>query len=229
MSQLAPGVGTCPHCEAPWACAVFSSIDADTIPVQVDAILDASFEARTCGACGASFRPEHPMLFVSHARRLWIVMHPLEDRASFASLEPEIETTIARLIAEAAPLVSERLRGIRPRLVFGQHMLTEAVRCAWAGLDAQLVEIAKLLYIRRNLASLMPHGPFELVFERFDDTGLACAIHALPGGVRLGELTLPSDALAEAAAARPVMQQQFPELFARAYASATRYLIGSTL
>jgi len=229
MSQLAPGVGTCPRCGAQWAGAVFSSIDADTIPIQVDAILDATFEARTCESCGVSFRPEHPLLFVSHARRLWIVMHPLADRVSFASLEPAIETTIVRTIEQAAPLVSERLRGVRPRLVFGQHVLTEAVRCAWAGLDAQLVEIAKLLYIRRNLPALMQHGPFELVFEHLDNTGLVCAIHALPRGERLGELSLPGDALAEASAARPVMQQQFPELFVRAYASATRYLIGSIL
>ena len=229
MSQLAPGLGTCPRCAAPWSAAVFSSIDADTIPVQVDAILDGTFEQRTCTGCGTSFRPEHPLLFVSHARRLWIVMHPLADRSSFASLEPAIEYTIASTIEQAAPVASERLRGVRPRLVFGQHMLTEAVRCAWAGLDAQLVEIAKLLTIRRNLPALMQHGPFELCFERFDEAALVCAIHALPSGARLGEHALPADALAEAAAARAVMQREFPELFTRAYVSATRFLIGATL
>ncbi|MCX5747171.1 MAG: CpXC domain-containing protein [Proteobacteria bacterium] len=229
MSQLGPGTGMCPRCQAAWSSAVFSSLDADTIPAQVDAILDGTFELRACTACAFEFRPEHPMLFVSHVRRLWIVMHPLTDRREYTTLEPAVEATVVHEIVMAAPLVGDRLHGVRPRLVFGQHMLTEAVRAVWAGLDTNLLEIAKLLTIRRNLPALMAYGPFELCFERFDDGNPVCAIHALPDGARLGEFALARDVFAEAVAGRSLMQQRFPALFERAYASATRYLIGTTL
>jgi hypothetical protein len=220
MSELEPSVMTCPRCGATWSAAHFTSLDADTIGVQVDAILARTFEQQTCAGCGHSFQPEHRMLFASHARRLWIVMYPLADRADFAALEESVARSIAASFAQATPLVAERLRGVRPRLVFGQHMLAEAVRATYAGVDT----------VRRNLAQLMAHGPFELCLERFGDRGApVCAIHALPGGERLGELALPIDILAEAQASLAAMQQQFPALFERPYISATRYLIGATL
>jgi hypothetical protein len=176
------------------------------------------------------FQPEHQMLFVSHARRLWIVMYPLADRADFAALEESVARSIAESFARAPSLVTERLRGVRPRLVFGQHMLAEAVRATYAGVDAAVLECAKLLTVRRNLAQLMAHGPFELCFERFGDGGApVCAVHALPGGERRDELALPADILAEAQAGRDALQQSFPALFERPYVAATRYLIGATV
>jgi len=104
------------------------------------------------------------------------------------------------------------------------------VRATYAGVDAAVLECAKLLTIRRNLAQLMAHGPFELCLERFGERGApVCAIHALPGGERQGELELPTDILAEAQGGLPALQQQFPALFERPYISATRYLIGATI
>lgn len=125
MSQLAPGVGTCPRCGAQWASAVFSSIDADTIPIQVNAILDGTFESRACQSCGASFRAEHPMLFVSHARRLWIVMHPLADRVGYASLEPAVESTIMDTIEQAAPVVEDGHAVIYARADVPPHAIAD--------------------------------------------------------------------------------------------------------
>jgi rubredoxin len=230
MSQLVPSVVTCPRCEATWSMALFSSVDADTIQPQVDAILDDTFERQTCAGCGHTFRPEHPLLFASHARRLWIVMQPLTDRTQFATIERGVERVLADNFAAAAPVLADRLRGIRPRLVFGQHMLTEAVRASYAGLDAGLLECAKLLTVRRNLPRLMAHGPFELCFERFGDSDAPiCAVHTLPAGDRVDELALPADAFAEAQASRAALRERFPDLFERPYVSATRYLLAATV
>ena len=229
MSQLEPAVVTCPACSASWSMALFRSIDADTIQAQVDAILDDQFERQHCTGCGLSFRPEHGLLFVSHARRLWVVLQPLADRARFASLENDVEDIITQQFEQATPLIAERLASVQPRLVFGQHMLTELVRATWAGIDARLLECAKLLTIRRSLAVLMPHGAFELCFERFEDNAPVCAIRALPDGVRLGELAMPPDIFAEAGAVQAEMRVRFPDLFERPYVSASRYLIDATL
>ena len=229
MSQLVPGVVACPKCSASWSVALFQSVDADTIQAQVDAILDDQFERQWCGGCGWSFRPEHPLLFVSHARRLWVVMQPLAERAQFASLENDVEDIVTDQFDQATPLIAERLASVQPRLVFGQHMLTEVVRATWAGIDARLLECAKLLTIRRNLPQLMPHGPFELCFERFDGDAPTCAIRALPGGERLGELAMAPDILAEAGAAQGELRARFPDLFERPYVSASRYLLDATV
>jgi hypothetical protein len=230
VSQIAPAVATCPACGNQESSTQFTSIDADTIPAQVEAILADRFEQRTCAACSHAFRPEHPMLFVSHQRRLWIVMHPLSDRRQFAQLEGAVAEVIATELAQAAPIVAERSRGIRPRLVFGQHMLAEAVRSAYSGVDAALLECAKMVNFRRNVLPLMKWGPSEFAFTGFADNGAAiCAVHALPDGERLGEIRLPNDILAEMQFAHNDLRERYPELFDHPYVSATRYLIGDEL
>lgn len=230
MSHIVPGVVTCPGCSASWTAGLFSAIDADTIPVQVDAILDGVFERQTCNQCARVFRPDHRMLFASHSWKLWVVMYPLTDCRDYEALEPAVMDLIDRHLAGAAPGVQERLRELRPRLVFGQHMLTEAVRVAYAGIDPAMLECAKLFAMRDNVALLLQHGPYELCFERMDDANvMVCGIHALPGGERVGELPLPETLFAEAAAMSEQLIEQYPELLDGAYVSATRYLVGPTL
>lgn len=230
MSQLAPSVVTCPQCAASWSTALYTSLDADSLATELDALLAGDFERRTCESCGHAFVPEHPMLFVSHARRLWIVMQPLADRPHFAVMERGVELMLADQLAQAARVIAERLRGTSARLVFGQHQLTEAVRSAYAGLDASLLECAKLLAVRRKLPRLVALGPFELCFERIaDDGSLCCGIHSLPGGERQGELTLPADALLEVTGRQGELRASFPELFDRPYTCASRYLLAATV
>ena len=228
MSELSESRVTCRHCGAGWTARLFTSVDADTIPVQVEAIHDGRFERLAC-ACGHAFRPEHRMLFVSHERRLWIVMHPLAERPAFAALEGEVAQVIAATIARAAPAAVEQLQGLRPRLVFGQHMLSEAVRVAYAGLDAAMLECAKLLTVRRNLAALMKHGPFELCFERLDGKVPKCGVVALPAGERVGEMAIAADVWDEVHDHRTDLEESFPEMFVGPYMSATRYLLAATV
>ena len=229
MSQMDSSHVACPRCPTTWSAGLFSAVDADTIQIQVDAILDGSFERTTCRGCGHSFRPEHALLFVSHARRLWIVMQPRTDRPGFARLERAAEQLVMTNLARFSPPGVASLQGIRLRLVFGQHMLTEAVRMSYAGLDPRTLECAKLLAVRRNLPGLMQHGPFELCFERFDGATPICAVHTLPAGDRVAELALGPDVLADVEASLPALHDRFPELFDRPYMSATRYLMADTV
>ncbi|HSR95578.1 MAG TPA: CpXC domain-containing protein [Kofleriaceae bacterium] len=228
MSEMTESGVTCPRCRATWTAGLFTSVDADTIQVQVEAILEGRFERMAC-PCGHAFRPEHRMLFVSHERRLWIVMHPLAERPGFATLERDVAQVIAAGIARAAPATVEELHGIRPRLVFGQHMLSEAVRVAYAGLDAAMLECAKLLTVRRNLAALIKHGPFELCFERLDGKVPTCGVISLPAGERVGEMAIAVDVWEEVQDHRTDLEASFPEIFAGPYMSATRYLLAATV
>ena len=132
-----------------------------------------------------------------------------------------------RAFTGAAPAVFEAVRGVRPRLVFGQLMLTEALRVLRAGLTPALLECAKLLALRRNLAAMMPYGASQLLFEQYEEDGrLRCGVHNLESGQRLGELLLPADAIAEARASSAQLEGLYPKLFGRPYVSACRYLAG---
>lgn len=123
------------------------------------------------------------------------------------------------------------LAQVKPRLVFGQFLLSEAVRAVELGLDAALLECAKMFTWRRNLGRLMALGPHELVFRGFADEvgpegGLLLAVRRLGDSKILDELVMPPRVLEEVAEERATLEAQLPDLFARPYVSATRYLFG---
>jgi CpXC protein len=217
---------SCPQCGYQGEVDLFSSLNGQQLRVQVEEILDGTFEEQECPGCGTLFRPEHPMLYSELSTRTWIVMHPPVDRARFAVIERGVAQVLAKNFATAPPSVADSLAGVRPRLVFGQLMLTEALRVLRAGLPPALLECAKLFALRRNLAQLMPFGPSQLVFEELDEQArLCCGIYARPDDRRRGELRLPADALAEMRASQPRLRELYPELFSQPYVSASRYLV----
>jgi hypothetical protein len=225
MSKVRARPVACPACGHPWDVRLFDSLNGDRIPAQVEEILAGTFERQQCPSCAVEFRPEHPMLYAEYSARTWIVMHPPADRARYARIERGVELVIERNFQAAASMVADGVRGVRPRLVFGQLMLTEALRVLRAGLSPPLLECAKLLELRRNLGELMRHGPSQLIFDGFDDTGrLRCGIHNLDDDRRIGELSLPADAVAEARASQDAFTRTYSALFTQPYVSACRYL-----
>ncbi len=228
MSKLIPESSRCPACGTEHGVTVFFNLNGERVEDQVRRIVDGTFEQVPCTGCGATFRPEHRMLYSHYTQRTWIVMHPLADRPQYAVLERGVEIVLAEQFAHAPRMVADGLIGARPRLVFGQHMLSEAVRLAEERIDPALLEGAKLFAIRRNISRLGALPPFELCYEGTEPSGeQRLAIHALAGTERLGELNLPADALAEAHAAQPELAAGYPELFERPYVSATRYLFAA--
>ena len=228
MSKLIPESARCPACGLEHGVTVFFSLNGERVEDQVRRIVDGTFEQVPCGGCGATFRPEHRMLYSHFTQRTWIVMHPLADRPQYALLERGVEIVLAEQFAYAPRMVADGLAGARPRLVFGQHMLSEAVRLAEERIDPALLEGAKLFAIRRNISRLGALPPFELCYEGTEPSGeQRLAIHALAGVERFGELHLPGDALAEAHAAQSELDARYPELFERPYVSATRYLFAA--
>lgn len=227
MSQVSVRKVSCPACQHELEARLFDSLNGDLISPQVEEILAGTFEEHECPSCGTLFRPEHPLLYSELSTRTWIVMHPPADRARFALIERGVALVLEKNFAAAAPAVVEAVRGVKPRLVFGQAMLTEALRARRANLPPALLECAKLFAVRRNLGALLPYGPSQLLFEELDEQGrLCCGVYGLDSERRLGELRLPAEALAEVRAAQPQLSQLYPELFAQPFVSATRYLLG---
>ncbi|HEX2573372.1 MAG TPA: CpXC domain-containing protein [Polyangia bacterium] len=225
MSRIQPTLVTCPGCGSQLPARLFESLNGERIPAQVEALLAGTFEAIRCAACGVQFRPEHHMLYTHLGARMWIVMYPVSARGDYLELERSVREILERNFAEAAVIVADRLRGVRPRLVFGQHTLTEALRAAREAIDPSLLECAKLLAFKRSLPALLPLGPSELVFERIDETNqFVFGVHELSTAGRLGELALPSKLLGETRELLPRFEVSHPDLFQQPYVSALRYL-----
>jgi hypothetical protein len=227
MSQVATESVMCPSCLESHDHSVFRSLNGERIPAQVQRLLEGSFERITC-ACGHSYQPEHRMLYSHYALRTWIAMYPRAQRDQFAMLEHGIQLVFEQDFKAAPPMVAAGLRGVRPRLVFGQVALAEAVRVSEAGLEPALLECAKLMLVRRNLATALGHGPAELIYEGATAGGqLQFGLVELGAGVRRETLTAERALLDELGAVRDELVAQYPDLFARPYVSATRYLFGA--
>ncbi|HEX4422159.1 MAG TPA: CpXC domain-containing protein [Kofleriaceae bacterium] len=248
MSQLEPEIITCPACGLTGEHLVFRSLNGERVPVQVEHLLADTFEQIAC-ECGHAYRPEHRMLYTHYALRTWIVMHPPADRARFAEIEQGVLQVFERDFSAAPPPVAAGLRGVRPRLVFGQRALSEAVRLSEAGIDPVVLECAKLLVFRRNLAVAVGGAPAELLYEGSSTTGTGTAGSAatvgtaggegsaapglqfgvveLASGTRRATITASREVLDEVAATRGEFAARYPALFAQPYLSATRYLFGA--
>jgi len=219
----------CPGCGAAREYRIFRSLNGERIASQVRRLLDGTFERVRCTACGLPFRLEHRMLYAHYALRTWVVMFSPGDRSHYDGLEHDVERLFAQSFAGAPGLVAAGLRGVRPRLVFGQHALSEAVRVVEASMDPALLECAKLVVFRRSLATLIGHGPVELCYEgrRRGSDDLRMGVYALRTAARVGEVDVASRLVIEIEARKAELEELYPALFTKPYVSATRYLFGT--
>lgn len=214
MSDAAPARVPCPACGAELELELFTSVNAVLLPQLVDQIAAGRFERRPCTACGEPFQPEHPMLLSALPGGPWIVMRPWGELAEYPAREAEVEAVFRR-----------ELSGHRPRLVFGQAMLAEAVRIVRLGLEPASVECAKLLWVRRSLGRFLDYGPSLLCAEAPVPGGsLRCGVLALSDGRRLDAVELPAALLAEVRRNPERSRTLAPRLYDRPYVSAARYL-----
>lgn len=224
MSDILPTLLDCPRCGAACSAALFESLNGDLIPAQVEAILAGSFECIRCAGCEQVFQPEHQMLFVMHSARLWIVMYPFEARRGFRAVEPAVAAAIADNFSTAPDVIADDLATLKPRLVFGQYALAEAIRAARDAIDPPILECAKLLAYQRSLPQLFALGPTELVYEE-RGTDLVFGVRAIADGHRLGELRITPAVLDDSARGVDAFARSHPDLFSGPYISASRYLV----
>lgn len=229
MSRVTADLVTCEQCSAQHPVRRYDSFNADSLGEQVDDIINGTFERISCG-CGHSFQPEHPMLFTSFERKLWIVMHPPAERRFYAEIERDAEAILEEAYHGAAAAVQRGLEGIRPQLVFGHRMLAEALRISLTDYEPALVECAKLLWFRDSLPIVMAHPPFELVVQGLThDGGLRCRLHDVVRGAALGEQVIPAGYLRQAEGGRAHLEDEYQALFTRPYISICRFLFDDTI
>jgi hypothetical protein len=229
MSRITADLVTCAQCSASHSVRRYESFNADSLGEQVDDIINGTFERVYCG-CGHSFQPEHPMLFTSFERKLWIVMHPPAERRYYAEIERDAEAILEEAYRSATGAVQRGLEGVRPQLVFGHHLLAEALRLSLLERDPAIVECAKLLWFRDSLPLVMAHPPFQLVVQGpAAEGGLRCLLHDVVTGAPLAEQVLGAEHLRQAEAGRAHLEDEYQALFTRPYISICRFLFDDTI
>lgn len=223
MSDWTTEAVRCPACGTEQVRTLFKSLNGVLLPHYVEAIAAGLFELIEC-TCGHRFQPEHRMLLSHLPLGEWVVMYPWAERGDALSIEADVLTTFGREFSQPPKALEGRVETVRPRLVFGQCMLAEAVRLIGMGLDASCVEAAKLLWVRRHLAQVMAFGPALLCIEEPSLTGFTCSVRALEDGAIVGSVDLPQDTINEALTTRAQLRTFAPLLFDRPYVSAATYL-----
>lgn len=224
MSDLTEAEVACPACGATMNRVVFDSLNASRLPHHVEAIAKNVFEETACDACGATFQPEHRMLLSHLGLGEWIVMRPWAEHPQYLQHEIEIDHVFSKAFDGAPPAVASQVQGRRPRLVFGQAMLAEAVRLVGLGIPQAAMECVKLLWTRRNMTDVLRFGPAVLCMELALVGGFRFGVRALDDGRRIGEVQVANALLDEVRAQPAEFEAMAPRLFDRPYVSAVRYL-----
>lgn len=226
MSNRVAAQVVCPACGIEESRPIFDSLNGPLLPDLVEAIARGTFEQNTCGACDHRFQPEHRMLLSHLPLNAWIVMQPWQAQQDAAQHEADVLAVFDAAFAAPPAAIAAQTTQVRPRLVFGQVMLAEAVRLVGLQIEPGLMECAKLLWMRRNLDRFLAWGPAHLCMELPFADRFECGVYAIGTGARIDTLQLSTDLLAEVRSQRAECRIRMPQLFDRPYVSAMRALLG---
>ncbi len=109
MSLFNQATVTCPHCAAQFDVAVVASINADRRPDLRQAILDGTFQAQTCDACGTVFRLPPNVSYVDVERGQWIMAYPADELENWAVLETHATEIFDAAYGPAAPAAAREI------------------------------------------------------------------------------------------------------------------------
>lgn len=229
MSHLYNTTVTCPKCQNSWPESLFLSLHAPRLPAKVHEILSGDFERITCTSCTHTFQPEHRMLYADPPQGLWVVMLPTQhnhnELKELEALEAQITQILTTQIQAAPDFMEDIKERARPRMVFGQAQLTEALQISHHQLSPEMVECMKMTLFRHHMATLMPLGPTTMRFIGTDPEthDLLFQILRRADNALLGTLRGSRAILATLEAQEEHLKTSYPELFARPFINATRY------
>ncbi|MCB9745982.1 MAG: CpXC domain-containing protein [Alphaproteobacteria bacterium] len=135
----------CPRCGELVTFPVSDSVNAERRPDLREAILDNSFQAEACPACGESFRVDPGFTYFDPILGLWIHAKSLSELTDWPAAEAD--TAMTWMISYgivAPPPVQELGEWITPRVTFGWAALREKILAKLAGIDDATLELAKV-------------------------------------------------------------------------------------
>ncbi len=152
----------CPSCNAPVGYELVHSVNVDRRPDLRDAILDGSFQLKTCPSCGAEMRAEPEFVYLDMGRRQYIGVWPASKRRDWQACAAKTRAVFDGALGKDAPGSARKIgAALEVRAVFGWPALVEKIVAREAGIDDRSLEAAKVVAMRSQDESPLP-GRMEL-------------------------------------------------------------------
>lgn len=159
----------CPSCSEPVSFDVVHSVNVDRRQDLRDAIVDGSFQRRTCGACDTEFRMEPEFTYLDVARGQWIAARPAHERGDWQAREKALHATWRKAFGDQSNAAARKLgTRLSPRVTFGWAALREKLVATEAGLSDVDLELTKLALMRGG-SSVVTGGMSELRLAAVED------------------------------------------------------------
>jgi hypothetical protein len=133
----------CPQCQAPQEVLPVTVLRPHTRAVQD--LFKGILNRVTCGACGAVFVLDVPVLYRDDAARFMVYFISTSDPSEWAAGERQMQEVTAKVFSQAP--------GLEPptcRLVFDRSTLIEKIALHQRGLDDRIVEYVKYQLLRNS-------------------------------------------------------------------------------
>jgi hypothetical protein len=141
----------CPGCGVPAPFDVVHSINADRRPDLRAAILAETFQTRTCGSCGKTFRLDPELTYLDVRRGSWLGVHAASEVGRWARIEADDRALFDRGYGPAASEVARSIgAGLTVRVVFGWAAFREKLVAADADLDDHELELLKIAIVKSS-------------------------------------------------------------------------------
>jgi hypothetical protein len=165
----------CPACATPVSYELVHSVNADRRPDLRDAILDGSFQQRSCPSCEHRFRVEPEFIYMDLRRGQYIGVWPASKRDRWRECAARTRAVFDDAMGSNAPPEARSLgRQLEVRTVFGWPALVEKILARQAGIDDRSLEVLKLAVLRTQDEVPVPgRSEFRLVGDRDGDPLLA--------------------------------------------------------
>lgn len=218
----------CPHCGAVQEAKVFVSVNGSRIKDAADRIIEGRWSEMSCLKCGGRYGHDAPLLFADIPGGLWVVQYDGSDRGRFAVLEEEADAIFEREFMERPPAaIREQARTVQRRICFGRRQLAEKLLLRRHGLDDRMVECLKLVLMREYISDLFAFGPAEFYVREIAPDNLGMAALSIGNLHPVFNIRVERPTLDEIARDSARFRAVFPDLFAKLYVSASRYVTES--
>jgi hypothetical protein len=215
----------CPSCGAENEFETVYSINADRRPDLRDAILDDTLQRGACVECGAAFRLDPELTYLSIEDNQWILAEPAARYAQWTELEADAASSFETAYGAEAPAAARQIgKRLQVRVVFGWAALREKLMAAQHGLDDVTLELLKLMLFRSPTGGNLADDT-ELRLVGVTEQELAFAWLRSANGNFIEALIVPRDAYDGIAAAPQDFESLRRDLMAGSFVDTNRLLV----
>ena len=164
----------CPSCGCEAEFSVVYNVDADNQPERRAAIVDGSFQRKTCIQCGTNFRMPPDFNYVDAGRGQWIGALPKAKSTDANGCEARARGFFKDLHGAEAPEHSlAQAAGLTARITFGWAALKEKIVAAESQLNDVVLELWKVELLRNSQTPEQGRTEFRLHEIDGDDLVMA--------------------------------------------------------